>query len=94
MSWWWPWAWLETGRRAGEPVWLLPRERSAMEDWRLMFARGLLGLSAKGELERCGAVEGVAEGCGRDKSRSEVGVPSSTMAEVDAEDAGCWFWRA
>jgi hypothetical protein len=60
------------GRKAGEPVWLPPRERSANEDWRLMLPK------PKGECERMG----MGALCDMDIERSEVGVLSST-AEVE-----------
>jgi hypothetical protein len=83
------------GRRAGEPVWLPPRDRSAKEDWRLILPRpkgecdrGWLVAIGSGEIGSGDMVayEGCPD-CGSDMERSEVGVLSST-----AEDDGCcWF---
>jgi hypothetical protein len=79
------------GRRAGEPVWLPPRDRSANDDCRLMLPR----FRPKGECERGWFVIGSGEmapyegypDCGRDIERSEVGVLSSTALE----DGCCWL---
>lgn len=77
------------GRRAGEPVWLPPRDRSAKEDWRLMVPK------PKGECERGWGTGDMPwwawdwdMDMDMDIERSDVGVLSST-AEVDC----CWAWR-
>lgn len=72
-------------------MWLLPRERSASEDWRLTWPYG--------ERERgCDTVPGsggmlgweAGANCGIDMDRSDVGVLSSTAEEEPC----CWLaWR-
>jgi hypothetical protein len=83
----------DSGRMAGEPWRLLPRERSASEDCLL------IGVMPYGERERGCAVEPIGMGetlewgsddCGRDMERSEVGVLSSTAEEA----FGICCWRA
>lgn len=86
----------ESGRMAGEPCWLVPRERSASEDWRLMAAEPY------GERERGCAMVPVGIGemlewgwvdWGRESERSEVGVLSSTAEDEDGL-ALTVCWRA